>query len=60
MVINKWDVLQRVGVFKCIHNGSIVEFKDAGEMKTYLIRELATGAIPELHDVRFSDSPETI
>jgi adenylosuccinate synthase len=60
MIINKCDVLSRVGVFKVIHNGETVEFKDLGEFKMYLVRELSCGGVPELHDVRFSDSPETI
>lgn len=60
IIINKCDVLSRVGVFKLIHNGEIVEFKDLGEFKMYLVRELSYGQIPDLHDILFSNNPETI
>ena len=60
LIINKCDVLSRVGVFKLIHNGEIVEFKDLGGFKMYLAKELSYGNIPELHDIRFSHNPETI
>jgi hypothetical protein len=60
LIINKCDVLERVGVFKLIHNKVIVEFGDLDEFKNYIIRELSCADISELHDIRFSSSPETI
>jgi len=60
IIINKCDVLQRVGVYKVFHKGELVQFKDLGEFKMYMVREMSYGQIADLHDIRFSNSPETI
>ena len=36
IIINKCDVLEKIGVFKLIHEGSIQEYKNLNEMKDFI------------------------
>jgi adenylosuccinate synthase len=36
IIINKCDVLEKIGVFKLIHEGSLQEYKNLNEMKDFI------------------------
>lgn len=60
VIINKCDVLQKVGVYKLIHGNELIEFADMGKMKTYISNALLHGSDIDVHDVQFSGDPEKI
>jgi adenylosuccinate synthase len=59
LIINKCDVLEKIGVFKVIH-GTIVEFTNFGDMKKYILNTLLLAHGVDLHDIIFSGDVETI
>lgn len=60
LIVNKCDVLEKVGVFKVIHKNACVEFKTFGEMKQYITEILLYANGVEVHDIQFSGDPERI
>ena len=60
LIVNKCDILEKVGVFKLINDGGIVQFNSLQEMKAFIVNEFVNGEFNELHDIKWSDSPETI
>jgi len=60
VIINKCDVLQKIGVYKLIHGNELMEFADMSKMKTYISNALLYGSNIDVHDVQFSGDPEKI
>jgi adenylosuccinate synthase len=62
LVVNKCDVLQKVGVFKLYHKGILHNFKDLGEMKIFIIRYIgdALNYDTPLHQITFSAHQEAL
>jgi adenylosuccinate synthase len=62
LIINKCDVLEKVGVFKVYHKGSLHNFKDLGELKVFIIDAIGDAGncgLP-VHQITFSSHQETI
>lgn len=62
LVINKCDVLEKVGIFKVYHNGELHNFKDLGELKIFIIGAIGDAGNSGLpvHQITFSSHQETI
>lgn len=60
VIINKCDVLQKVGVYKLIHGNELIEFTDMSKIKTYISNALLYGSDIDVHDIQFSGDPEKI
>jgi adenylosuccinate synthase len=62
LIINKCDVLEKVGVFKVYHKGSLHSFKDMGEMKIFIIQAIGEAEEWELpvHQITFSSHQEAL
>ncbi len=58
LVINKCDILERVGVYQIFHNGRILKFKSITEMQSYIHNACMTSST--LKAVHFSRSPEIL
>lgn len=59
VVISKWDVLRRVGMWKIIIDGRIVEFRSEDEMKRLLTKGLEFLGIPK-ENIYFSEHKDRI
>ena len=62
LIINKCDVLEKVGVFKVYHKGSLHNFKDLSEMKVFIIGAIgdAQPGGSDIHDITFSSHQEAL
>jgi adenylosuccinate synthase len=60
LIINKCDVLEKVGVFKLIHGGELLEFNSLSDMKKYLHNAVLYSSGVDVHDVQFSGDVEKI
>lgn len=56
LIINKCDIIEKLGVYKIISGGKIYEFKSLDDMKTFIKRSL----IDYRFDIIFSSSPDII
>jgi adenylosuccinate synthase len=56
LIINKIDILEKVGVFKLIDGYDIREFTNLEDFKDH-IRDLVTIYCPTVEHVNFSDTP---
>ncbi len=62
LIVNKCDVLEKVGVFKVYHKGTLHNFKDMGEMKIFIIQSIGEAqdyGLP-LHQITFSAHQEAL
>ena len=57
LIINKCDVLNKIGVFKVIHQGKLVEFPDLTKMNDY-IDDVVFEQESDVEDIIYSGSPE--
>lgn len=61
LIINKCDVMEKVGVFKVIHNNKTKEFKTLQDMKHYIVETfLITKSDIQVNDLTFSGHNELI
>jgi len=60
LIINKCDVLEKIGVFKLIHGNEILHFVSFKEMKEYVMRALLLSSGSDLHDIVWSGDVEKI
>jgi len=61
LIINKCDVIEKVGVFKVIHNNKTKEFKTIQDMKYYIVETfLITKDDIQVNDLTFSGHNELI
>ena len=62
LIINKCDVLEKVGVFKVYHKGTLHNFKDLGEMKVFIIDAMGEAQDNEssIHSITFSAHQEAL
>ncbi|NBP04205.1 MAG: hypothetical protein EBU90_29745 [Proteobacteria bacterium] len=60
LIINKCDVLEKIGVFSVIHGNEKINFVTLHEMKEYIINTLMYGKGGDLYDIRFSGDVEKI
>lgn len=59
LIVNKCDILQKVGVYRLTHAGKALEFTSLDEMKEYIQVSLFKNSTT-LKRVLFSSNPETI
>lgn len=62
LIINKCDVLEKVGFFKVYHKGTLHNFKDLGEMKVFIIDAMgeAQDDGSNIHSITFSAHQEAL
>lgn len=60
LIINKYDVLQAIGIFKVIVNGTIIEFDTFNSMKHYVNDYFIMSDIEHLHEITWSGDKEKI
>ena len=60
LIVNKCDVLEKVGVFKIIRSGKIIEFSSLKEMKTFMYNTLIITKDIDLHEITWSGDVEKI
>ena len=60
LIINKRDVLEKVGVFKVFHSGATMEFSSFRDMKSYVYNTLIMTKGIDLHEVTWSGDVEKI
>ena len=59
LIVNKCDILQKVGVYRLFHNSTLLEFESLEQMKEY-VQICLFKASTTLKRVLFSANPETI
>ena len=59
LIINKCDIIKKLGVFKVIYEKNVIEFTTFEEMEKYIIDKLRKKFDSEL-DIIFSYSPNSI
>lgn len=60
LIINKYDILEKIGVYKVIHGNETQTFTNFREMKRYIMDALLMASGSDLHDITWSGSPEII
>ena len=60
LIINKYDILQAIGMFKVIVNGTIIEFDTFNSMKHYINDYFIMSDIEHLHEITWSGDKEKI
>jgi adenylosuccinate synthase len=60
LIINKCDVLEKIGVFKIIHGNELLEFTSFSDMKKYVHNAVLYSNGVDVHDVQFSGDVEKI
>ena len=60
LIINKCDVLEKIGVFKLIHGNETQEFTSFRDMKRYVMDILLIARGSDLHDITWSGDVEKI
>lgn len=57
LVLNKWDILESLKLFKLILNGSVISFTDSAHMYEF-IKNTVKLCCPEVKHFVYSDSPD--
>ena len=60
LVINKCDILEKVGIYKVFYKGELKDFYNLKEMKAFVNDALIIDAGSELHEITWSGNPEKI
>jgi len=60
LIINKYDILEAIGIFKVIVNGVVVEFDTLNSMKQYINDYFIINNIDHLHEISWSGDKEKI
>lgn len=60
LIINKCDVLQKIGEFKVIHGNELQNFSSFAMMSAYVQNQLMFTSNSDLHDITFSGDKESI
>lgn len=59
LIVNKCDILEKVGIFKVQHQGVLHNFKDLNAMKNFII-DIVSNAGLDTHQITFSANQEAI
>ena len=59
IIINKIDILEKLGIFKCIYDSTTIEFKTMDELKDFVTKALEQNFGSDF-PILFSDNPYTI
>ena len=60
LIVNKCDILEKVGIYKVITNGELKEFSSLKEMKSFIYDTLIMADGSDLHEVTWSGDVEKI
>ena len=57
LIISKIDVLEKLNIYKLIHNSEIISFENCQIMRTYIIKILLDRCDVTLENIKFSNNP---